>query len=122
MEYQVNLKKGQVFATIQLLKKDERYMLQRDQIVAYLKQYKDNNTAKYNIQKLGIFGSVAKNRFNDTSDLDVVVHLAKQDLFDLIGIKQDLEDNLNISVDVVSYRETMNSFLRQQIDRDALYV
>lgn len=39
----------------------------------------------------------------DESDIDIVVELKKQDLFNLIGIKQDLEATLHRPVDIVSY-------------------
>ena len=58
----------------------------------------------------------------DESDIDIVVNLTKQDLFELIGIKQDLEERLKYPIDIVSYRETMNSFLKKRIDEDAVYV
>lgn len=54
--------------------------------------------------------------------MDVVVVLGNQDLFNLIGIKQDLEDQLQIPVDIVSYREKMNQHLKRRIDGEAPYV
>ena len=54
--------------------------------------------------------------------IDVVVELERQDLFALIGIKQDLEDQLHRQVDVVSYREKMNRFLKTRIETEAIYV
>jgi predicted nucleotidyltransferase len=56
------------------------------------------------------------------SDVDVVVVLSNQDLLNLIGIKQDFEDRLQIPVDIVSYREKMNHHLKRRIDSEALYV
>lgn len=56
------------------------------------------------------------------SDIDVVVELDKQDLFALIGIKQDLEEALCEPVDVVSYRDEMNDFLKNRIEKEAVYV
>lgn len=56
------------------------------------------------------------------SDIDVVVELETQDLFDLIGIKLDLEDQLSQQVDIISYREKMNEFLKRRIDNEAVYV
>jgi len=53
--------------------------------------------------------------------IDVVVLLEKQDLFNLIGIKQDLEEQLGLPVDVVSYREKMNDYLKRKIEDEALY-
>lgn len=55
------------------------------------------------------------------SDVDIVVQLENQDLFNLIGIKQDLEEQLHRPIDIVSYREKMNQFLKQRIDKEAVY-
>jgi Nucleotidyltransferase domain. len=59
---------------------------------------------------------------NEASDIDVVVELERPDLFNLIGIKQDLEEQFGRSVDIVRYREKMNDFLKRRIDQEAVYV
>lgn len=92
------------------------------EIIHLLKIFKEENKNKYHIKKIGIFGSVAKDRMNENSDIDIVVNLTKQDLFELIGIKQDLEERLKCPIDIVSYRKTMNSFLKKRIDEEAVYV
>lgn len=71
---------------------------------------------------LGLFGSVAYDNAKKDSDVDVVVKLEKQDLFNIIGIKQDLEETLHVPVDVISYREEMNGFLKSRIDKETIYV
>jgi len=43
-------------------------------------------------------------------------------LFNIIGIKQDLEEQLQQAVDIVSYRKNMNEFLKRRIDNEAAYV
>jgi len=96
--------------------------MDREEIIQLLKTFKEENKNKYHIEQLGIFGSVAKNRIKEESDIDIVVNLTKQDLFELIGIKQDLEEKLKSPIDIVSYRETMNSFLKKRIDEEAVYV
>ncbi len=96
--------------------------MDREKNIQLLKIFKEENRNKYHIKKLGIFGSVAKNRIKEESDIDIVVNLTKQDLFELIGIKQDLEERLKYPIDIVSYRETMNSFLKKRIDEEAVYV
>ena len=96
--------------------------MNREEIIEYLKKFKEENKNKYHIERLGVFGSVARNTANDNSDIDIVVVLTRQDLFEIIGIKQDLEENLKFPVDVVSYRKKMNSFLKKRIDKEALYV
>jgi hypothetical protein len=80
------------------------------------------NQEKYDIIKIGLFGSAARESMIEESDIDVVVELGKPDLFNLIGIKQDLEEQLHRSVDIVRYREKMNAFLKRRIDKEAVYV
>lgn len=96
--------------------------MNRKEIIEYLKKFKEENKNKYHIERLGVFGSVARDTANDNSDIDIVVVLTKQDLFEIIGIKQGLEEGLNFPVDVVSYREEMNSFLKKRIDKEVVYV
>jgi predicted nucleotidyltransferase len=58
----------------------------------------------------------------DTSDVDVVVEIARPDLLTLVGIKQELEELMRLPVDVVRYRERMNPFLKGRIEQEAIYV
>jgi hypothetical protein len=95
--------------------------MSREEIIKYLKKFKEENKNKYHIERLGVFGSVARDTANDNSDIDIVVMLTRQDLFEIIGIKQSLEESLKSPVDVVSYRKKMNSFLKNRIDKEAIY-
>jgi uncharacterized protein len=96
--------------------------MNKSQLLKELKKFKAAHRQKYGIEVLGVFGSYSRDESNQGSDIDVVVQLTKQDLFNIIGIKQDLEETLHLSVDVVSYRENMDLFLKKNIDRDAVYV
>lgn len=87
-----------------------------------LTRYRKSRAADYGIEKLGVFGSTAQGNDAPQSDVDIVVELAKPDLLILVGIKQELEDILARPVDVVRYRDNMNQFLKQRIDRDVVYV
>jgi len=95
--------------------------MERDDIINALRRFKEGNQKRYRIRKIGIFGSSARNTANTESDIDVVVVLDKQDLFNLIGIKQDLEEQLGVPVDVVSYRQNMNDFLKRRIENEVHY-
>ena len=96
--------------------------MNRDDILISLRRFKETNQRKYNIIRIGLFGSAARDSMREQSDIDVVVELKTQDLFDLIGIKLDLEDQLSQQVDIVSYRKKMNEFLKHRIDNEAVYV
>ncbi len=96
--------------------------MDRNNIVNIISQFKAENLNRYGIKKIGIFGSMALNATDPASDIDVVVELEKPDMFCLIGIKQDLEALLNMPVDIVRYRKSMNKYLKKRIDTDAVYV
>ncbi len=96
--------------------------MNKQDVLAVINEFYDQAKEKYYIRKIGIFGSCARNRMDRESDVDVVVVLDDQDLFNLIGIKQELEYRLNRHVDIVSYRSKMNPFLRRKIDQEAVYV
>jgi predicted nucleotidyltransferase len=96
--------------------------MKRDDIILSLRRFKEINQQKYNIIRIGLFGSGARDNMREQSDIDVVVELETQDFFDLIGIKLDLEEQLSQEVDIVSYREKMNEFLKRRIDKEAVYV
>ena len=96
--------------------------MKRDDIILSLRRFKEINQQKYNIIKIGLFGSAARDNMREQSDIDVVVELETQDLFDLIGIKLDLEEQLSREIDIVSYRKKMNEFLKYRIDKEAVYV
>ena len=96
--------------------------MKKEDIIVSLQRFKAKKGRQYRIKRIGLFGSAARDRKSEESDIDVVVELEKQDLFALIGIKQDLEEELQGQVDVVSYRDKMNGFLRNRIDKEAVYV
>ncbi len=96
--------------------------MDNDKIMAVLQHFKAKKQQEYGLRRIGIFGSVARGTSSSESDIDVVVELMKQDLFQMIGLKQDLEESLHARIDIVSYRENMNPALRKRIDRDAIYV
>ncbi len=96
--------------------------MSRSEIIKVLKMFKEQHAEEYGILLIGLFGSVARNEAIMDSDVDVVVKMKKQDLFKMIGIKQGLEEILHIHVDIISYREKMNPFLKKRIDKEAIYV
>ncbi|MCX6583246.1 MAG: nucleotidyltransferase domain-containing protein [Candidatus Aminicenantes bacterium] len=96
--------------------------LTKDIVLTELREYKEKNKKKYQIVKLGIFGSITRDEFDKHSDIDVVVELEKPKMFDLIGIKQELEEIFSLSVDIVRVRKKMNEFLKNRIEREAIFV
>ena len=87
-----------------------------------LEEFQQERGIRYGILSLGLFGSTAKGVASENSDVDVVVSLKEPNLFTLSRIRMELEERLHRRVDIVSYRERMNPFLKERIQQDACYV
>jgi len=96
--------------------------MNKDTIIKYLRDNKREFSNKYGVKRIGFFGSYARDDNHDGSDLDVVVELEKPDMLYLIEVKQTLENQLGLKVDIVRIRDRMNQVLKKRIDRDAVYV
>lgn len=96
--------------------------MRHEDVLQILQEYKNERQFELGILRLGLFGSAARGEQSGQSDIDVVVDLKEQDLFSLIGLKQEIESRLGSPVDVVSYRPGMNPALKNRIDRDVKYV
>lgn len=93
----------------------------KKEIIRILGNYKKEYAERYGILTIGVFGSIARGEGKEDSDVDVVLRIAEPDLFMLAGIKNDLEERLHRSVDIVTYRENMNPFLKKRIDKEVVY-
>lgn len=93
----------------------------KNEIIEILRDFKKEFAEQYDILDIGVFGSVARDEFDEASDVDVVVRISKPDLFLLVGIKDELEKRLLKPVDIVTYRKNMNRYLKKKIDGEALY-
>ena len=80
------------------------------------------NADKYGISRMGIFGSVARGENTEQSDIDVYVEGNLHGFFALSGIKADLEELLGCPVDIVRLRERMDTFFKDRILSEGIYV
>ena len=96
--------------------------MSKNEILSILRDYKKQFADEYGITALGVFGSTASDQDHVDSDVDVVIQMSKPDFFILAGIKSELEEKFHKPVDIVTYRQKMNQFLKSRIDRDAVYV
>lgn len=80
-------------------------------IINYLEPYKP--------ERIGIFGSYAREEQTKDSDLDILVRFKETiSLFDLVRIHQELSDLLGIKVDVVTEGALKNETLKKYISQD----
>lgn len=96
--------------------------MDRSEILKRLREFKKERQLEYRFRKIGIFGSVARGTESERSDIDILIEQIEPDLFILGAIKTDLEDEFGVPVDIIRIREGMNTFLRNRIKREAVYV
>jgi len=96
--------------------------MDRELVLDKLKHYKETNGTKFQIKEIGIFGSVVRGENTSESDLDVIISLEKPDMYVMVHIKEDIEKEVGCAVDLVRYRTHMNKYLKEQIEKEAVFV
>ena len=96
--------------------------MNKEEILKILTNYKAMNKDKYGIVVMGVFGSYARDEEIMLSDVDIVLQTKTPNLFNIVHIKNDLEKQFKLPVDIVRIRKKMNPFLRRRIENEALYV
>ena len=95
--------------------------MRRETALQILNAHKQALCDRYGVTRLGIFGSVARDQATDTSDVDVVVEMPP-DLFQMVHMKEDLEEMLAAPVDLVRYNKYLDDYMKRRIDHEAVFV
>lgn len=75
---------------------------------------------EYGASEVRVFGSTATGRSNADSDIDVLVKLQPgRSLFDIVALKQDLEDLLGRRIDLVT-EASVSPYIRDRVLREAV--
>ncbi|MCH2227016.1 MAG: nucleotidyltransferase domain-containing protein [Candidatus Caenarcaniphilales bacterium] len=99
--------------------------MDKNQILDKLKIMKPELQSKYGFQEIMLFGSYAKDKARQDSDIDIAVTLEDehQSLENLINAKEELKVSLGKTVDLVYYDpECLNPIIKMQIDKEAVNV
>ena len=97
--------------------------MKRSDAIRKLKQHA-NAVKSMGVTGLYLFGSTARNEAQASSDLDVFIDYdpaRRFSLLDLVGIKQLLEEELAVEVDVTT-RNSLHPMLRNDIEQSAVRV
>ncbi|HSV76108.1 MAG TPA: nucleotidyltransferase domain-containing protein [Bacteroidales bacterium] len=81
---------------------------------------------KYRVKALYLFGSVVTDKFNKSSDIDVLIQfgdIALEEYFDnYLDFKEEMEKLLGRPVDIVENQAIRNPIFRRVVDRDKLLI
>ena len=98
--------------------------LNREQVVAYLREHRERFRRKYHIRRMALIGSFARNEQRLQSDLDLLVDI-EPGTPGIYEIKNEMRAELGRAfgrrVEIASERY-LKPYYRDQILREALYV
>jgi len=97
--------------------------LNKDLIIDYLKEHKNNFNEKYSINKLGLFGSFATNNNSNNSDIDIVYETTSKDLTfkQMYQLEDELNNYFQRDIDLVNLNY-MNPLIKRTAIKDIVYV
>jgi len=93
----------------------------KEAIINYLTLHKKEFAQKYNIEKIGLFGSYVRDEAMENSDIDIFVKM-KPDLLKMVELKEKIEKDLKKKVDIVREHKHIKPFLLKMIQKDINYV
>jgi predicted nucleotidyltransferase len=93
----------------------------KEEILNFLKDNKVRFQKEYDVERIGLFGSFAKDLAKDSSDIDIYVEM-KADFFKLSNLKSSIEENLHHKVDLVRKHKNIKPLLLEEIKKDIIYV
>jgi predicted nucleotidyltransferase len=77
-------------------------------------------TQRFSVQRIGVFGSLARQTAGPASDVDIIVELAEPTFDHYMDLKFYLEEVLQRPVDLVM-ADTIKPRLRPRIEQEAVY-
>ena len=94
--------------------------IDKTNILNYLKEHYSEFKNKYNVEKIGLFGSYARDEATENSDIDIFVKM-KPSLFDMVAIKEQIENDLDRKVDIVREHKNLKPIFLKMIQKDLIY-
>ena len=93
-----------------------------EEVKLQLQALKPTLKKRFKVETIDIFGSFAKEKQTEKSDLDILVTYSEiVSLFTIYDLKQYLKRKLHLKVDVVS-KNFLNTYIRDQVLREAVAV
>ena len=96
--------------------------LNRETVLSLLKVYYLYNKASLGIERIGLFGSFARNEAGVGSDIDILISLETPDLYKYFTISQQLETVFGRKIDLVSAKSHFQEGFLESIEKDLIYV
>ena len=94
--------------------------MDKKNILNYLKEHYKEFQDKYSVEQIGMFGSYARDEATTNSDIDIFVKMPPK-LFDMVAIKEQIEEELHKKVDIIREHKNMKPLFLEMIHKDLIY-
>jgi len=92
----------------------------KEMILAFLTTHKEELHERYGVERIGLFGSYARDEATPQSDIDLVVDMPSS-FKAFFGLQSYLQQHLEKKVDL-GMEKRVRSFIREQIQHEVIYV
>lgn len=96
-------------------------MEQLSEILLVLEQLKPELSQWFHVQTIGLFGSIVRDDFSPSSDIDIIVDFNRPMGIEFIDLAQYIEQRLHKKVDLVSRRGVRDNYFKA-IEQEIVYV
>ena len=86
-----------------------------------LHEIKPELASNYHVSSIGLFGSVVRDDFTPTSDIDIIVDFSEPIGIAFIDLAELIEKRLNKTVDLVSKKSVKKKYF-SEIEAEIIYV
>lgn len=95
-------------------------MIMREEILGQLNQRSQEFKEKFSVRSIGLFGSLARNEADNTSDVDILVDFAEPTFDHYMDLKFYLEGLFGREVDLVT-ADTVKPRIKNAINKEVIY-
>ncbi len=95
----------------------------RKEIISFLKGHKAELAQKFGVVSLGLFGSFARGKAREDSDIDIAIELLpdRKTLGNFLGVRRYLEQEFGRKVDL-GIESTLKPLAREIIAKEIIHV
>ncbi|KOR29285.1 DNA polymerase III subunit beta [Achromatium sp. WMS1] len=93
----------------------------KNEILSLLKSKKEFMQTAYGVDKIGLFGSYAKNIATQESDIDIYVEFNNKTFDNLAGLWNFLENLYETKIDLIHKHNNSNRVILENIQKEVIF-
>ena len=93
----------------------------KNEVLSTLSDKKAFIEKEFEVSKIGLFGSYAKNLQTDDSDIDIYVEFKNKTFDNIAGLWNYLEDVYHKKIDLIHFHKRANGSIMKSIQKEVIY-